>query len=240
MVDILSGSNNNSKFSSQSNTPANHSKDVLAAPDKVLSRVIKCPNLYPKYPCMGTNGSDNIEGTGADEFIYGLKGDDNILAFSSVSGPSGSNYNDHIDGGEGADSLYGGANPDFIIGGPGDDMIYGGDGNDGLVGGEGNDHIYGGDGNDQIWGQKGQDTIYGGEGNDKIYHDNSIGSALYDFSAPDGYKDFIDCGLGIDEVWINTASDGDVAINCEIIHTSHPKVDSGPGNLTNLNKLAPK
>ena len=57
--------------------------------------------------------------------------------------------------------------------------------------------------------------LLGGSGDDRIFH--------WDHNSPatrsDGGKDVIDCGSGIDEVWINTSIDGDIAINCETVHS---------------------
>jgi Tol biopolymer transport system component len=82
-----------------------------------------------------------------------------------------------IEGGPGADVIYGtqygeridgnGGN-DRIFGNGGDDVIYGGAGNDAIGGGAGNDIIYGGPGNDILSGGTGNDVIYAGPGRDKI------------------------------------------------------------------------
>ena len=62
----------------------------------------------------------------------------------------------------------------------------------------------------------GADILQGGPGDDFIFHGNAISNQLN--SAPDGFKDIIDCGPGDDTAFINTASDGDIAMNCEHVN----------------------
>ena len=66
------------------------------------------------------------------------------------------------------DSLIGGTGADLIDGGNGSDMLDGGSGSDTLLGGNGEDTLYGGLGNDTLSGGNGQDLVYGGSGNDVI------------------------------------------------------------------------
>ena len=212
-------------------TPSNLNTDLPAATEQALNNDIKCSNPSSEIPCYGTNNADNIEGTVGEDLIYGLDGDDIITGLGFVE-EAHRGY-DLIDGGEGRDVLYGGANRDLISGGPGNDRIYGGPGIDYLWGLEGDDIIDGGSGNDVIWGMDGRDVIYGGKGNDKIYHGRETNSPFYD-PGPDGSKDKIDCGPGIDEVWINQTPDGDIAINCEKIHSSRPDVGSFDPNIKDI------
>ncbi|MFM4679789.1 cadherin domain-containing protein, partial [Aeromonas media] len=66
------------------------------------------------------------------------------------------------------DSLIGGTGADLIDGGNGSDMLDGGSGSDTLLGGNGEDTLYGGLGDDILSGGNGQDLVYGGSGNDVI------------------------------------------------------------------------
>ncbi|MEB6608725.1 cadherin domain-containing protein, partial [Aeromonas sanarellii] len=66
------------------------------------------------------------------------------------------------------DSLFGGTGADLIDGGNGSDMLDGGSGSDTLLGGNGEDTLYGGLGDDTLSGGNGQDLVYGGSGNDVI------------------------------------------------------------------------
>jgi Ca2+-binding RTX toxin-like protein len=67
-----------------------------------------------------------------------------------------------IDGGDGADVLYG--TGVRLLGGPGDDLLRG----DHLEGGPGDDDLSGTAGNDSLSGGAGIDTVRGGEGDDFI------------------------------------------------------------------------
>ncbi len=69
--------------------------------------------------------------------------------------------NDSLSGGEGNDSLLGGAGNDMLDGGVGNDILLGGDGMDTLVGGGGADYLDGGSGRDTLFGGIG-DTVFGG------------------------------------------------------------------------------
>ena len=101
-----------------------------------------------------------------------------------------------MQGGSGADVLFGGDGNDTIHGGAGEDKLFGGSGNDVIdaelgsdqaAGGSGNDIIYGGDGGDQLFGQAGNDELYGelgtdicdgGSGNDHL-EGGALSDALY-------------------------------------------------------------
>ncbi|MEL6479364.1 MAG: calcium-binding protein, partial [Pseudomonadota bacterium] len=61
-----------------------------------------------------------------------------------------------MDGGDGADTIYGGADQDELTGGAGDDVLYAGSGDDSIDAGLGGDSIFAGTGNDVIYG--GTDT----------------------------------------------------------------------------------
>ena len=62
-----------------------------------------------------------------------------------LKGYSGANYGkDLLDGGEGADQLFGYRGADFLTGGAGDDELRAGNGRDIITGGDGGDTLYGG------------------------------------------------------------------------------------------------
>jgi Ca2+-binding RTX toxin-like protein len=102
----------------------------------------------------------------------------------------------------------------FKLEGMGRHLMLGSFNNDVLCGGVNEDYIDGGSGNDEIVGRTLGDELVGFEGSDLI------SSNADKNTDPDGYKDKIDCGPGEDEAWINTSTDGDMAVNCEILHTS--------------------
>jgi len=66
-----------------------------------------------------------------------------------------------MDGGDGDDFFFGGADDDQLSGGLGDDFLLGDDGNDTLKGGAGADALDGGSGNDILVGGAGDDTLSG-------------------------------------------------------------------------------
>lgn len=73
-----------------------------------------------------------------------------------------------IEGGDGDDTLIGGAGDEVLIGGDGGDYIEGGGGDDTLNGGEGRDVLYGLDGDDTLMGWGGRDYLDGGRGDDRL------------------------------------------------------------------------
>jgi Tol biopolymer transport system component len=106
-----------------------------------------------------------------------------------------------IEGGPGADVIYGTQYGERIDGNGGNDRIFGNAGNDTIYGGAGNDAIGGGAGNDVIDGGPGNDILSGGIGNDVIY-------------AGPG-RDKIGCGPGVDTAYVQA---GDTTRDCEHVH----------------------
>lgn len=160
----------------------------------------------------GGSGHDNIYGGYGSDYLTGgdgsdrIEGDDYTLSSSEFSNVSVSSqvrmYNDTIDGGAGADSIYGVNGNDSIIGGGGNDYLSAGSGNDTVTGGEGADSVYAGSGSDYVEGGVGNDliyaatsyylddetsvdSIYGNEGDDRIYASNG---------------DNVDAGVGNDRI----------------------------------------
>lgn len=83
------------------------------------------------------------------------------------------------EGGNGADTLVGGALADTLFGREGDDDLDGGVGADLLDGGGGADILRGGEGRDQLRGGDGEDRLIGGAGNDDMY--GGAGADLFEF-----------------------------------------------------------
>ena len=116
--------------------------------------------------------------------VFGLGGNDQIFLTGLIRPVlvDGGGGNDWIDargvtssftsmdlrGGDGADTLIGGAGHDRLDGGIGDDLLVGGAGHDELLGGNGNDFLVGGLGNDVLEGGNGDDVLLGGSGNDTL------------------------------------------------------------------------
>jgi Ca2+-binding RTX toxin-like protein len=164
----------------------------------------------------GNEGLDRIFGEDGFDFIFGGPGDD----YDYLNGGNHDDWifghfgNDQVIGEAGNDALSGGSGMDAVYGGIGDDVVGGNDDDDGAgqnsVGG-----VYGGEGNDYVTGGLGADKIFGNEGNDVIFHGNQESTFS---SSPDGSKDIIWCGPGMDRVWASTNSDGDtVGADCEIV-----------------------
>jgi Ca2+-binding RTX toxin-like protein len=106
----------------------------------------------------GGNGTDTVEG----HQITGV--------FDSYTIPAGLSL--FMNGGAGADTMFGSDSADSIIGGSSNDSISGNGGNDTLVGETGNDTIFGGGGNDVLDGFEDQltiDDLYGEGGTDAFY-----------------------------------------------------------------------
>lgn len=171
----------------------------------------------------GTNTNDTIEvddlGGGMTRVLYNntsqtetgvtsilinaLAGDDTVTIGHGVIGAT-------INGGAGADTIFGGDGNDSISAGKGADLVYGGAGDDTLVGGKGTDTMFGQAGNDSLVGGIGNDILRGGAGNDTLVagQGNTIikGNGGDDIiSSANGFADTIDGGPGVNTV---VATDG--------------------------------
>jgi Ca2+-binding RTX toxin-like protein len=154
----------------------------------------------------GTQGNDNITGSGGPDKIIAKKGNDTVNALGGDDRVSGGRGTDTLNGDDGNDSLWGGADNDTLNGGLGDDSLRGKAGNDTLNGDAGNDFLNGGKDADT-------NTINGGDGDDFV------------FSRGDGNKaDNVDCGGGTNDTV--RADKNDVLVGCEHIDRS------GDGNTT--------
>jgi Ca2+-binding RTX toxin-like protein len=115
-----------------------------------------------------------------------------------------------MDGGNGNDSLIGGAGAGTLNGGNGDDTLAGGNGNEKLVGGNGNDSIDGNKGNDAAFLGNGDDTFVWdpGDGSDTIEGQNGNDTMVFN-----GANNAVDT--------VNLSADG-----------SHLKFFRQPANIT--------
>ncbi len=93
------------------------------------------------------------------------------------------------------DEIYGGNGADTINALGGDDNVYGGAGDDAIDGGSGDDYIEGRAGNDILYGGAGDDEIQGGAGNDR--YDFGIGSEYDYIFDENGAADAVYFGPGI-------------------------------------------
>ena len=97
--------------------------------------------LTPREVIRGTSKADNINGSEADEFIFGGYGSDTISGNGGDDKLMGSGGTDDLAGGSGNDELYGGGGQDRLIGGSGNDVLVA-DAIDMLIdGGPGNDVV---------------------------------------------------------------------------------------------------
>ncbi len=144
-----------------------------------------------------TDAADGFVGTGADEQVFGFKGNDLIFGGGGNDWLIGDVGNDTLAGGEGVDILTGGSGNDtafygfygsgvvasltrgngytIALGLAADKDIFigienlsGSNFGDALEGDAGVNIINGGGGNDSLYGQGGIDTIRGGSGNDRL------------------------------------------------------------------------
>jgi Ca2+-binding RTX toxin-like protein len=119
---------------------------------------------------------------GANWFVLGSSGDDNL---------NGSTGDDVLNGAAGNDVLLGGAGNDILNGGSGTDILDGGYGNDTLSGGSENDLLLGGYGNDTLDGGAGNDLLYGGSNDGSDYYSGN-GNDTYIFGRGAGQDTVID------------------------------------------------
>jgi Ca2+-binding RTX toxin-like protein len=108
--------------------------------------------------------------------------------------------------------LRGTAHKDQMNGLKGDDNIWGKSQSDELFGGPGEDSLSGAMGADHITGGRQFDKLHGGPGRDVLY-------------AHDGYRDKLDCGSGVDRVYIDATytptsfTPKDIVLtNCEFLN----------------------
>ncbi len=127
-----------------------------------------------------------------------------------------------------SNTMIGDDGKNVMLGGNKADSMSGKGGFDDMSGGNGNDVMSGGNGNDAVSGGLGSDRLSGGEGDDKISH-SGTGSLN-----PDGSRDYVDCGSGNDEAFINVRVDHDLAVNCETVHTDNGGVGQPTPNTATL------
>ncbi|MBJ7519337.1 MAG: hypothetical protein JHC84_06550 [Solirubrobacteraceae bacterium] len=206
----------------------------------------------------GGEGNDYLDGGDGDDEIEGGEGDDRIVEAGLgddvlLSGGPGNDYidggrgGDRIEGGPGNDTLFGRTGAETILGqdgddtidgGPAGDLIYGADGADSIRGDAGRDRIFGGSGDDTIDGGTGEDTLSGGDGSDEIVagpgRDNVTGGRGNDIiRVADGDQDTVDCGAGIDTVYVeSTAPSRDRLRSCETVIPIAPEASTDAPPLT--------
>ncbi len=90
----------------------------------------------------------------------------------------------------------------------GDDEVTGGSGSDQIFGGPGRDTLYGGEGDDLLDAGTGiGDHLYGQAGNDRLFGSNEGSETDSDFSDEIYFGDYLDGGIGDDQIWGLAGSD---------------------------------
>lgn len=110
-----------------------------------------------------------VIGTEGDDMLTGGAGADQLLGGGGMDVLDGGAGNDELRGGTGDDTLIGGEGNDVLLAARGSDELSGGDGEDFLYGGVGDDELSGDDGNDILDGGQGEDTLRGGDGDDLVF-----------------------------------------------------------------------
>ena len=123
----------------------------------------------------GGTGNDWIDARGvasskATLNLRGGEGNDTIIGGAGHDSLDGGNGDDLLVGSVGNDTLLGGNGNDFLVGGSDNDVLDGGAGDDVLLGGSGNDSLKGGDGNDTLIGGGGTDVLNGGSGTNQLLY----------------------------------------------------------------------
>ena len=148
---------------------------------------------------FGTDGSDTLIGTNAEDKLFG-KGGSDFLA--------GKVEDDVLYGDDGNDFMHGGR-VGWGMAPDGKDKLFGGDGSDCMFGGSEDDVLVGGPGKDDMGHycyefimDTGNDVFYGGPGNDNIM------SVEAPFSYPKlQERDLVFCGSGVDTVYYQKGVD---------------------------------
>jgi Ca2+-binding RTX toxin-like protein len=122
---------------------------------------------------------------------------------ADVSGGDGS---DTIVGGAGGDLIHGDAGADQVAGGDGNDTVCGDGGADDLHGGNGRDSILGGRGDDQLHDDAGRDTAYGNAGEDLVYYFNDVKQFRDKRKAEQAFTEpviWVPAGFSVDSMTLN-------------------------------------
>lgn len=93
-----------------------------------------------------------------------------------------------INGGNGADTIFGSLTYDYIFAGLGDDTVNGFLGDDEIHGGGGHDDIMGGNGYDVLYGDAGNDIMNGGAQDDVLW--GGAGDDMFIASLNSGYDEY--------------------------------------------------
>ncbi|MDO8262337.1 MAG: putative Ig domain-containing protein [Gallionella sp.] len=142
----------------------------------------------------GGNGTYTIVGGAGDDLIYA--GDGGTVAnYTYVSGGDGDNTLvggagfSYLFGGSGTDLLIAGSGSSFLKGGSGTETLYASTGIATLIAGTGTNTLYGGSGTDTLQGGSGSNTFVAGSGNERII--GGSGHNTYRFNSGFGNVELI-------------------------------------------------
>lgn len=170
------------------------------------SRTASTPSAPPqRLSEMGTDMPDVIFGSEDEDDVRAGAGADHVDLRDGDDWAHGGAQDDEMHGGRGGDTLWGGDGDDRLWGHIGDDVIQGGAGNDRLQGGDGADALWGSAGDDALSGDLGDDRLDGGAGRD-VLHGGAGDDRLV--GTGDGAGDWLNGGDGVDEIHIGA---GDMA-----------------------------
>lgn len=137
---------------------------------------------------------------------------ENVEGGSGADLVFGNDANNVVNGNDGNDTVYGGAGDDTLQGGAGADRLVGDAGTDTLIGGAGNDILKGKQGNNTLQGNGGDDKLIGADDGDDVMNghgdsDILIGLAGEDMLNGDSGADFLYGGRDDDELRGGTGDD---------------------------------
>ncbi|SHL70691.1 Ca2+-binding protein, RTX toxin-related [Roseovarius marisflavi] len=140
------------------NLTATATADTLTASSDGTSSGFTDENHWAQFLFEGQSSMDFTMTSRAGFTAYGF-GSFEFTNTPVITAATPVMMNDLLDGGEGADTIFGEAGDDTILGGGGDDLLSGGIGNNSLAGGAGDDTFVAGDGADTFSGDTGLDII---------------------------------------------------------------------------------
>ncbi|MDT8325759.1 MAG: Hint domain-containing protein [Roseovarius sp.] len=140
------------------NLTATATADTLTASSDGTSSGFADENHWAQFLFEGQSSMDFTMTSRAAFTAYDF-GSFQFANTSVITASTPITMNDLLDGGEGADTIFGEAGDDTILGGDGNDLLSGGIGNNSLAGGAGDDTFVAGDGADTFSGDSGLDII---------------------------------------------------------------------------------
>jgi Ca2+-binding RTX toxin-like protein len=191
--------------------------------DRVISYA-SFANIYDDDGKKGDEKGDRLKTNDGIDSIYSIDGEvdkifcgdggDEVYADKSdiVADDCEDVYNENTD--LPGQLFVGGAGNDVVMGDNDFQRIFGKNGNDRLNGGGETDYLFGGRGKDTLSGDNGIDLLVDddGEAGDLLKGGND-GDQIY---SADGAIDYVDCGDGVDEVYVDGSDN--TLLNCETVH----------------------